>query len=159
TVGANMGQGAAYSFVQTGTSWVQEEELTANDGAANDQFGTSVWVSGDMAIIGAYNRNDGRGAAYVFAQKGTAWTQQAELVAGDATEGAYSGSAVSLSGGTAIIGAWRESVGAAYVFRQTGTDWTQQAELISNDGAAGDRFGVNVAVSGGTTIIGAPFHV
>ena len=46
--------GSAYIFRRFGTSWLEEAKLTASDGAAFDQFGFSVSLSGDQAIVGAF---------------------------------------------------------------------------------------------------------
>src|SRR6185437_14887768 len=101
-VGANVGLGAAYVFVQSGTTWTQQAELTASDGAASDNFGTAVSVNGGTAIVGADGHQIGvntqQGAAYVFVQSGTTWTQQAELTASDGAEGDSFGASVSVSG-------------------------------------------------------------
>ena len=86
-VGANAQQGAAYVFVQSGTTWTQQAELIASDGVATDYFGSSVSISGTIAIVGADDHtvgvNPGQGAAYIFVQSGTTWTQQAEFTASD----------------------------------------------------------------------------
>ena len=164
TVGSNSQQGAVYVFVQSGTTWTQQAELTSSDGAANDNFGSSVAVSGGTAVIGAYNRgvggNSSQGAAYVFVQSGTSWSQQAELTASDGEGSDLFGVSVAVSGGTAVVGAYHHRVGsnnnqgAAYVFVQSGTSWSQQAEWTASDGE-NSRFGVSVSVSGGTALIGA----
>ena len=64
------GQGSAYLFVRSGTSWSQRPRLLASDGAANDGFGWSVALSGDTALLGAdyddVDSMEGRGSAYVF---------------------------------------------------------------------------------------------
>jgi hypothetical protein len=52
-VGANFDQGSAYVFVRSGTTWTQQAQLTAGDGAAYDAFGVSVAIDGDTAIVGA----------------------------------------------------------------------------------------------------------
>ena len=74
---------------------MQQAELTASDAAAGDEFGSSVALSGDTALVGADGKtvggNNDAGAAYVFTRSGTSWTQQAELTASDAA--AYDGSA------------------------------------------------------------------
>jgi MYXO-CTERM domain-containing protein len=167
TVGANAQQGAAYIFVQSGGTWTQQAELTASDGAAGDEFGYSVSVSGGTAVVGAFNHTVGanaqQGAAYVFVQSGGTWTQQAELTASDGAASDLFGISVSVSGGSAIVGAdnhvgTNAQQGAAYVFVQSGATWTQQAELTASDGAASDLFGVSVSVSGGTAIVGAYTH-
>ena len=72
-VGANARnnyKGAAYIFTQSGTTWTQQQELTASDGAAGDYFGWAVGVIGPTAISSAYYHTVGsdtfEGAAYVF---------------------------------------------------------------------------------------------
>ncbi len=52
-VGVNTDQGSAYVFVRSGTTWTQQAQLTASDGAAYDHFGSSVALSGDTALVGA----------------------------------------------------------------------------------------------------------
>lgn len=66
--------GAVYVFTRTASTWSQQAELTASDGVAGDYFGTSVAISGSTVVVGAYGKNSGAGAAYVFGRSGTAWT-------------------------------------------------------------------------------------
>jgi hypothetical protein len=150
---------AAYVFTQAGAVWNQQAKLTASDGATGDYFGASVALSGGTAVVGAYRKNNITGAAYIFTQSGTAWSQQAEVTASDAAMGNYFGSSVAVSGGTAVVGAYgnNDSTGAAYVFTQSGTTWSQQSKLTASDGAAVNGFGVSVALSGGTLLVGASF--
>ena len=46
-------QGAAYVFDLSGGVWAQTQKLTASDGAEKDEFGSSVSLSGDRALVGA----------------------------------------------------------------------------------------------------------
>src|ERR1022692_4607455 len=162
-IGLNRGQGEAYVFVRSGTTWTQQQTLTALDGATNAVFGFSVSVSGDTAVVGAPNQdeNDSPGAAYVFTRSGTTWTQQQKLTASDGSLVNEFGISVSVSGDTAVVGpavaAFGGSVsqGKAYVFVRSGTTWTQQQKLTASDGVAGDAFGFSVSVSGDTTVVGA----
>ena len=155
--------GAAYIFVRSGTSWTQQAKLVASDGAASDNFGWSVSISGDYAIVGAQYEDDkgsNAGAAYVFVRSGTTWTQQAKLTASDGAANDYFGYSVAISGDYAIVGAYLEddkgvNAGAAYVFVRSGTTWTQQAKLLASDGETGDVFGQSVSISGVTALIGA----
>ena len=118
------GAGAAYVFTRTGGSWTQQAKLMASDAQESDQFGYSVSVSGDTAVIGARSEDTGgsdAGAAYVFTRTGGAWVEQAKLMASDAQAGDYFGYSVSVSGDTAVIGAYAEdtggsTAGAAYIF-------------------------------------------
>lgn len=73
-VGTVADQGSAYIFLRTGTTWAQEQKLTATDGAASDNFGGSVSLGIDTAIIGSYLDDIGPtidpGSAYVFTNGG-----------------------------------------------------------------------------------------
>jgi hypothetical protein len=164
TVDSNEEQGAAYVFVQTSGTWIQETELTSSDGASGDLFGYSVAISGSTAMVGAYNHNLVTGAVYVFVESGGTWSQQAELTASDGGTNAEFGWSVAVSGSTAVVGAVNNTVGSnthegtAYVFVESGGTWGQQAELTSSDGATNDNFGGSVAVSGSTVIAGASGH-
>jgi hypothetical protein len=159
--GTNRDTGAAYVFVRSGANWRQHVRLSANDAAAGGQFGFSVAVAGDTALVGAPGMNGGAGAAYVFVRSGANWRQQARLRAGDSLPGDELGTAVSLSGDTALVGAgapFNTHAGAAYVFERNGTRWRRQVKLTASDGAAGDQFGLSAALSGSTAMVGAPFN-
>ena len=142
-----------------------EQKVTASDGAASDQFGYSVALSGDTALVGAFLHDVGahsqQGAAYIFTRSGATWTQQAQLTAADGATEDWFGYSVALSGDTALVGAIFDDVdtnirqGSAYVFTRSGATWTQQAQLTAADGAADDGFGRSVALSGETALVGA----
>lgn len=147
--------GAAYVFTGSGASWSQQAKLSGT-AAGYAMFGDAVALSGDTALIGAYTSNSYNGAAYLFTRSGTAWSLQKTFTPTDAADRTY-GSAVALSGSTAIIGAagYSSYRGAAYVFTGGGASWTQQRRLTASDGAADDSFGDSVALSGDTAVIGA----
>jgi hypothetical protein len=46
-------RGAAYVFVRSGGSWLEEQKLVASDGVPGDNLGCSVWLAADRAIVGA----------------------------------------------------------------------------------------------------------
>jgi hypothetical protein len=149
--GKNSNTGAAYVFYPSGSTWSQQAELTASDGAANDHFGVSVAVVGSTAVVGASSKSSSTGAGYVFVRSGTAWAQQAKLVASDAATNDQFGRAVAISGSTPVVGAPGEnsSTGAAYVFALP-----FQPELTAPNGSFGDEFGYSVAISGSTAVVG-----
>jgi len=148
------------------TAPAEEVKLLADDGAQGDFFGFSVALSGDTALIGAFNDDDDvmgvdAGSAYVFTRSGNIWRQQAKLTAIDGSANDTFGGNVALSGDTAVIGAIRDddkgdNSGSAYVFTRSGSVWSQQAKVIATDTAEGDAFGQSIALSGDTVVIGAP---
>ena len=155
--------GAAYVFVRGGSVWSQQAELTAGDGTTSDNFGRAVALSGDgsTALVGAYFKDRGAGAAYAFVRSGSVWSQQQELTGADTASGDFFGRAVALSsdGNTALVGAYGRSsgAGAAYTFTRSGVSWSQQQELSASDAASGDHFGFAVTLSGdgSTALVGA----
>ncbi len=162
--------GSAYVFTRCGTTWSQQAKLTAADGAAGDEFGYSVALSGDTAVITA-NADDSdvngvdSGSAYVFTRSGSDWSQQAKLTAADGEAGDLFGVRVALEGDTALIGSRLDDdddngidSGSAYVFTRSEGSWSQQARLTAADGGAGDWFGYTVALNGNAALIGAQFH-
>ncbi|MFC1707284.1 FG-GAP repeat protein [Planctomycetota bacterium] len=113
--------GSAYLFRRAGTMWSQEAKLTAADGVQTDFFGYAVSLSGDTALVGAYGDDDISGSAYLFRRAGTMWSQEAKLTAADGVQSDYFGYAVSLSGDTALVGAFGDDdrgsfSGSAYLF-------------------------------------------
>jgi hypothetical protein len=120
--GKTNNRGAAYVFTRTGTTWTQQQRLTPADAADDDTFGFSAAISGDTAVVGAFGKNSSQGVAYVFKRAGTTWTRREKLTAADGAGGDDFGSAVAVSGGTAVVGAFAKdsTQGAAYVFTSVG---------------------------------------
>lgn len=118
-IGAFSDQGSAYVFIRSAAVWSQQAKLTAGDGAAGNQFGNSVALSGDgsTAIIGAYLQDVGtkssQGSAYLFTRVWTDWTQELKLTDPDGAAGDQFGWSVALSsdGSTAMVGANSDDLG------------------------------------------------
>lgn len=147
-------EGSAGTIVQSSTKgsqteplFAQQAHLKASNAGRLDQFGWSVAISGDTAVVGApyedssatgINGFEGdhspgeSGAAYVFVRNGSTWSQQAYLKASNSGEDDYFGAAVSVSGDTVVVGAPGEDSGG------TGVDGNQgnSLSLGSDSGAA-----------------------
>lgn len=163
--GAGPDSGAAYVFVRTGATWTQQQQLIAADLESGQGFGTSVSLSGDTALVGSNLKTTAAGpvagAAYVYARSGGVWTQQQQLVAPDAQPLEQFGISVSLSGETALVGAFFDSApafaqGSAYVFVRSSSTWAFQQKLTASDAASVDFFGISVSLSGDTAVVGSP---
>ena len=134
--------------------------IVANDGSPSAEFGFSVSVSDEYAVIGAISDGSGSGNAYIFNYNGSGWNEEAKLTPSDGSAGDFFGRAVSISGDYAVVGAYGddgagERSGSAYVFVRNGTIWTQQQKLTAMDAAIDDHFGWSVSISGNFCIIGA----
>jgi len=141
-------------------------KLTASDAAAFDYFGFSVSISGDTAIVGAFADDDAgsqSGSAYIFGWDGSQWTQTTKLTASDAALEDQFGASVSVSGDTALVGAYSDddaggASGSAYTFGWDGSQWSETAKLTASDAAPADRFGISVSISGNAAIVGAALN-
>jgi hypothetical protein len=150
--------GSAYVYRWTGSSWVQWQKLLPSDGTAGDQFGYSVSVNGDMAVVGApYDTNgngSNSGSAYVYRWNGSVWEQEQKLLASNGLANDNFGWSVSVSGDVAVVGAYGDGSGTAYVYRFNGSAWVEEQGLVSS-GSAGDLFSLSVSVSADVVLVGA----
>jgi hypothetical protein len=153
-------QGAAYVFVHGTRAWSEQREFI-NPGVAGSAYGISVSEAADglAGVVGAPLGNDEQGAAYAVSELNGS---QQELVAGDASEGAFFGVTVSINalGTRALIGSpyANEGDGAAYVFDVAKGGWTQTQELVQANPGCCDQFGTSVSLDylGNVALIGAP---
>jgi hypothetical protein len=171
-------EGAAYVYQEPKSGWkttsAPTATLTATDGAANDDFGLGVKISGDTIVVGAVGHKVGanaqQGAAYVFVKSGSDWTsmtQTAELTS--TTGGVHDqfGTSLAISGNTIVVTAPLHTdgtftnAGLGYVFVKPTTgpwvDATQNRKLEMSDPAAGDGLGSSfgAAIEGNTIVLGA----
>jgi len=155
----------AVALVAFFPSPLQAIELTAVNGSNYDRFGRSVGVFGDTVLVGADGDDDpvsSAGSAYVFVNVNTENPTQYKMGASDPEPSLYFGYSVSLSGGTALIGAYRDNnangdgAGAAYVKTDVDTGGPyDEFKIIAPDGKEYDYFGVSVSMSGSTALVGA----
>jgi hypothetical protein len=174
--------GAAYVFTRNGTTWTQQQKLTAGDGTASDEFGNAVAIQGDVIAVGAHfadlPSNAASGSVYLFQRSGTAWTPTQKLIpipgpfpvpAGFVQKlyvnyspilGDHFGESIAMNGGRMAVGASTSdlpatSAGAVYVFADSGGTYALEQKLVIPDGTNGDIFGCSVALEGNTLIGGA----
>ena len=167
-IGSHLGSGnggrsgSVYVFVFQNETWNLQAKLLPADGEEGDRFGRSTSIDGNTIIIGAFTDTDNgpsSGSAYIFTRKGNVWTEQAKLLPTDGDAEDLFGYSVSISGTTALVGAFGDDnvstySGAAYIFTSKNSQWTQQAKLTSTT-EIGNRFGSSVSLSGDTAVIGA----
>lgn len=174
-VGNNDGQGAIFVFEKPASGWKDAKpsaELTASDGATDDDLGLRLAISGDTIVASApfhtVRNNKNQGTVYVFVKLSGGWAnghETAELTAGDGAANDLLGDGLAIDGDTLVAGARAHKVGnnlsqgQAYVFVKPSTGWAsraQDARLASSHSIAGEGFGSPIAISGDTIAIGIP---
>lgn len=175
----DFGKGRCAVFFFDGTLWAEQAILAGSNSTFNDSFGTSVALSGNIAVVGAPYEDtdtagvingvsDDIGAAYVFTRTGGTWAEQAILKAPNAGIGDYFGESVAVSGNRVLVGAQMEdsapdgtenpsftNSGAAYLYSRIGNVWSHRRLLKGSNSALSTRFGFAVAMAGDTSIVGA----
>lgn len=149
--------GAAYVFRFDGVTWVEEQKLTASDGAAFDRFGASLGLSGDVIAVGTWEAATG-GAVYVFRYDGSTWVQE-QKIADPGMPGNRFAYSLDVSADVLAVAAYLDDdkgfdAGAAYIFGYEGASWVQKQKVVASDGASGDLFGKGLAVDGDLLICG-----
>ena len=180
--------GAVYLVSDGGDDWASIEAtdvVTINNDtagitlAANDYFGTSVALDGDLLAVGAsYADGDGtnKGEVYLIEDGGDSWDS---IAAADITKLTHSsalgitlanndhfGYGVALDNGILAVGADGDTsnAGAVYILNDKNNDgdWADTGENIklsnSTPGitlAAGDKFGTAVALDSDLLAVGA----
>jgi hypothetical protein len=127
-VGYQGGLGGAWVYTLEGGHWTEQgEPLLGNDRDTSASEGESAALSedGNTALVGGYQDDVSRGAAWAFVRSGSSWAEQQELVGagGSAEPQQGNGVALSANGTTALIGGPRNEEdggttepGAAWVF-------------------------------------------
>ena len=115
------------SLTAIATSIAQAQDITQSatvfdsDGTAGSQFGYSLSVSGNYAIVGIPRSSTG--AAHIYEKQGDTWQQLAILTSTDGAAGDNFGFNVAIDGNTAVVGAPIDddngpSSGSAYIFKR-----------------------------------------
>lgn len=157
-VADGFGRGAVYVFTRTDNVWTEQQRLIGPDGAADEFFGSAIALEGDTLFVSTFNwaraaGEDPVGAAHVFTRTGNLWSYQQTLTAKNGEKYDGFGSALALSGETAVVSApGTDNGGSAYVFTRSGTTWSQDQEL-RNSGSF--QFGFSLALSDDTLLVGS----
>ena len=162
--GDNVGYGVWGDCATNGTI-SEYNPVSDTTSAPNDNFGFSVSISGNYAIVGAWQDDVGintdQGSASIYGFNGSKWILMQKLT--DATGGAgdFFGFSVSISGNYAIVGSPQDDVaantdqGSVSIYQFNGSSWVLMQKITDATGAAGDIYGVGVSISGIYTIVGA----
>jgi hypothetical protein len=97
--------GAACVFTKKDSTWTLQQRLSAPDANDGDEFGFSVALEGNTALVGVPASRDEkgiqRGSSYIYARNDAVWTQQ-QISVPDVFR---FGGSVDISGDTIVVGA------------------------------------------------------
>jgi hypothetical protein len=145
-------QGEVLIFDRIGARWVPTRLVSPTPTPNySDFFGSSVDISGDVAVIGAsheiFGKGDGLARVHVFEFDGVAWHEVTQLMT-------Y-GDSVDVEGDTIAVGDDRSFPGRAQIFRRVAGIWTWVAQLEVLPPPPGPILGASVALHGDEVAVGA----
>ncbi|MCB9857495.1 MAG: hypothetical protein H6818_17575 [Phycisphaerales bacterium] len=119
-----LGSGAVFVFRENAGQWERIARLSEIETLEFDNYGISVCLDGDRLIVGAATGESsvyGSGVVYVYQEIGGVWQRLALFESDTPKGGDYFGQSVSVSGTTAVVGAYRadgstSDSGAAFAF-------------------------------------------
>ncbi len=159
--GTNYGAVHFYAQNEQGEWSLSQNLVKRSNGEELDNFGTSVAMDGNLAVVGAIGADDGAygaGAAWLLErdERGR-WQDVARFVSTSPSyRGAFSNS-VAVSGRVVAVGAPREgSGGFVYLFSENEVgQWAQSAKIAPPTDETDVEFGTSVAMFGDTLVVGA----
>ncbi len=124
--------GFVYVYRQTAEGWKEVAKLAASDAEDRDRFGRSMFVDGDLLLVGG---GSGTGKVYVFERDGGEWAEVGVVTSADGVAEDGFGNAIAVSGGFMIVGAsgHDERQGAAYIFERGASGWSEVAKLAATN--------------------------
>jgi hypothetical protein len=139
-----------YIYRKHGNQWQQEAVL---QGGKN--FGQSVSVSDNLAIVGHLGSGHGSGSATVYRFDGQTWQYDATL---RSSLGFSCCNSVSIDDNVAMIGCpgYYEGPRQVYLFRRHREGWQEEA-LLTSSNAWVDPFGGQVEIDGDVALVNGPY--
>ncbi|GAB5466214.1 MAG: hypothetical protein Kapaf2KO_16500 [Candidatus Kapaibacteriales bacterium] len=170
--------GAVYIFElnQITGEWTQIQKIVANEREIGDQFGHSVAISNNYAIVGSINEDEDSdnnnflfdaGSAYIYKLDAlnSTWNLDKKINAIDREVSDAFGYSVAISDSVAIVSAVNEEhdingdntkgfAGSAYIYINNTGDWIHSKKIVAEDRGEGDKFGLSVDLSGDYIFVG-----
>lgn len=144
----------------------ESDKITASDTTFYKEFGSSIAVYGDYAVIGAFRDSiDGLydvGAAYIFKKTNNEWTEMIKLTADTPTENANFGVSVAINENHLAVGLPSEMIdgdigaGSVYTYRLIDDEWIFEEKLQAFTPGEYEQYGSSLALYENRLVVGAP---
>jgi hypothetical protein len=147
--GSSGGVGLAFIFTQAGSGWALS--ATLSPGAACQQFGSSVAISGSVAMVSALEGITP--VVFEYNQVGASWFNGQTILAPTTDAGYGDPPVIALQGSTALIGSGTGLAPPA-VYALSGSTWALQGTLTPGEPIPNLYSGATLALDGDTAVVG-----
>ncbi len=156
-------------YVDEAQDWKKVAKRIAKNGGAFDEYGISVDIDDEWAIVGSNKKNSNGqpvGSAYLLHRVNGEWTGVLRLQPDQLSAGIQFGSSVAIHKDIAAVGAPSDdemsgNAGAVFIYQQNAVNpnsWVQTKKLFASDSGEGNNFGAAVALDGNWLVAGSPLH-
>ncbi|MBC8479284.1 MAG: hypothetical protein H8D46_02370, partial [FCB group bacterium] len=158
--------GGVYFFELINETWIETAFFTCPTPDQEDQFGYSVSVDGDVAVVSARRDLEGSnefGSAFVYTRVSGEWVFRQRLEPVSNTAGRIFGESVAVQDSLILVGAANNGIdpsakGKGILFAFEDGQWEETAVFTAPDGQVQDDFARSVAFENNLIAIGAPFN-
>lgn len=141
-----------YVYKLSRGKWREQAALPDPGASSQDNFGSSVAISGSTLVVGASCVNIHIGEFWIYEHFTQGWVLTGHENDPSNKSKDFFGQSLSISGNSILAGATDK----AYVFTETLRHRWYRTATIPNPGSAKDNFGFVSGLSGTTAIVGAP---
>lgn len=158
--------GCLFGITTSKAQFTQSAKIVSENRESRAEYGTSVAINNEFAIVGASRETFASGAAYIYAKDIDGnWNFTQRLEAFDPNDGAEFGGGAKFSNDYLVVAAGRADVnglqrtGALYVYDYQNNNWEFSTKLVASDFSGDAKLGMNptsLDVEGNTIVAGAP---
>ena len=145
----DLNPGKVHFYEYDGTTWNHVSEFVSGIASYDIEYGTSVDIQGDYAIVGAIGASSRGGEAYIYYKNAGTWELQETLTHTTTNEDLF-GSSVAIHDNIAFVGAYGENT--THIFERTATTWTETGTITPSGTVV--TFGIALDYDGENLIIG-----
>ena len=142
--------GCLFGITTSKAQFTQSAKIVSENRESRAEYGTSVAISNEFAMVGASRETIASGAAYIYGKDIDGnWNFTQRLEAFDPNEGAEFGGGAKFSDDYLVVAAGRADVnglqrtGALYVYDYQNNNWEYSTKLVASDLSAEAKLGMN----------------
>lgn len=165
-IDGDQNKGKVFYYKKTNSEYELEQSITNTGNPLFGNFGWSVDIDGEYAVIGAPSDdiipNELNGSISIYKYINGDWIFQEKKHSGNGQVNSFYGSAVSIEGDYIAVGAKGQTEGgfinhgAVYVYKKQVNTWTLHQVVKPNEILGSSEFGKDVKLKNGYLLIGAP---
>ena len=149
--------GAFYYFEYDGSTWIEVQKIYTSVSNSGSEFGLSLSLSGNRAVVGVDTKNTFSGSMVVYQFNGENWAYQTQIFSPNTqTDSRRFARILKVKGDLIAVSDFQDDdQGALYVYEFDAGNWSLVQRLTASDGSLDQNFGTSIDLQENTVAIGA----